>query len=208
MHAGGNLNELSPTFDDRVARGDPAVRRSRSLNWNTGIEFDRRKWYTPVIFAGHSSRDQRRSHSYWISSSLQFRVASRFSASADVYYEKSVNDDEWFDNVTPTSGSMTSYTFARLDQSTFGMTGRVNYTATPTLLMQLHAQPFISSGDYSDWRELDNPRAAKYTNRFKPYSSADPGGFNVREFRLNTVVRWELRPETMPSRASAIGMAR
>ena len=60
--------------------------------------------------------------------------------------------------------------------------------------MQLYAQPFVSSGDYSNWRELDNPRSPSYAGRFKPYSSADPGGFNVREFRSNAVVRWEYRP--------------
>lgn len=194
VHAGGNLNELTPTFDDRVSRGGPALRRSRSSNWNTGIEFDRRKWYTPVVFVGHGSGDEGKSYWNWVEPSLQFRVSSRFSASAGLYYEKSISDDQWFDNITPTGSSTTHFTFARLEQNTLRMTGRVNYTATPTLSMQLYAQPFISSGDYSNWREIDNARSSSYAGRFKPYSSADPDGFNVREFRSNAVVRWEYRP--------------
>lgn len=194
VHGGVNVNELTPTFDDRVARGGPAMRRSRSYNWNTGIEFDRRKWYTPTIFVGHGSADEGFSYWNWIEPSLQFRVSSRFNASAGLYYEKSVSDDQWFDNITPTGSSTTHYTFAHLDQNTLRMTARVNYTATPTLSMQLYAQPFISSGDYSNWREIDNARSSSYAGRFKPYSSADPGGFNVREFRSNAVVRWEYRP--------------
>jgi hypothetical protein len=47
-------------------------------------------------------------------------------------------------------------------------------------------------------RELDQPRAADYTARFRPSDdpavSADPGGFNVKQFRSNVVLRWEYRP--------------
>ncbi|MGV3710705.1 MAG: DUF5916 domain-containing protein [Gemmatimonas sp.] len=196
VHTGGNLNEFMTTYDDRVARGGPAVRRARGTNWNMGLEMDRRKWYTPTLFFGHGSTDEGRSYWNWIEPSLQFRVSSRFSASAMLYYEKSINDDQWLENITPaTTGTpVTHYTFARLNQSTLRMTGRINYTATPTLSMQLYLQPFISSGDYTNWRELNNPRAPKYADRYRTYSQNDPGGFNVREFRSNTVVRWEFRP--------------
>jgi hypothetical protein len=41
-------------------------------------------------------------------------------------------------------------------------------------------------------------RAASYQARYQPYGDPavadDPGGFNIREFRSNTVFRWEYRP--------------
>jgi hypothetical protein len=194
VHGGVNLNERTATYDDRVSRGGPAVRRSPAYNWNLGVEGDRRKWYTPVLFAGQFGGDEGRSVGRWIEPSLQFRVSSRFSASASVNYEHAKNDDQWIENVAGTNGGPTAYTFARLDQHTVRMTGRVNYTATPTLSMQLYAQPFVSTGDYTDWKELNDPRAGGYASRYKPYGTRDPGGFNVREFRSNTVVRWEYRP--------------
>ncbi|MES2525259.1 MAG: DUF5916 domain-containing protein [Gemmatimonadota bacterium] len=197
LHGGGNLNERTATYDDRVARGGPAVRRSPAYNWNLGVEGDRRKWYTPTLFFGQFGSDEGRSRGRWIEPSLQFRVTSRFSASAAVNYEHAVNDDQWFDNLVDPKGVVpTAYTFAHLDQHTVRMTGRVNYTATPTLSMQLYAQPFVSTGDYTDWKELDNPRSGAYAERYKPYGTGarDPGGFNVREFRSNAVVRWEYRP--------------
>ena len=48
-------------------------------------------------------------------------------------------------------------------------------------------------------RELNDPRAADYSARFKPYvpqpgQDTDPGGFNFKQFRSNTVIRWEYRP--------------
>lgn len=47
-------------------------------------------------------------------------------------------------------------------------------------------------------RELDDARAADYEDRYRPYDdlvvSADPGGFNVKQYRSNVVLRWEYRP--------------
>ena len=83
---------------------------------------------------------------------------------------------------------------ARLRQTTVSLTGRASWTATPTLTLQLYAEPFVSSGSFSDWRELDDPRANDYEARYRPYSSGeDPGGFNVKQFNSNVVLRWEYR---------------
>jgi hypothetical protein len=75
------------------------------------------------------------------------------------------------------------------------MTARASFTATPLLTFQFYAQPFMSAGSYSDWRELDAPRASDYDDRFKPYrTDVAPGGFNFKQFNSNAVVRWEYRP--------------
>ena len=194
LHFGGNLNERVATYDDRVARGGPAIRRSPSWNWFSGVEFDRRKWYSPTLFTGGYGSDEGRSGGNWVEPSLQFRVSSRFSATLGTYYERSRNDDQWFGNLQAPDSIGTSYTFARLEQSTLRLTTRLNYTASPTLTVQLYAQPFVSTGDYSDWKELADQRAGGYQDRFRVFSASDPGGFNVRRFQSNTVVRWEYRP--------------
>ena len=59
------------------------------------------------------------------------------------------------------SGSKTSdghYVFGRLDQHTVGLTTRVNYTLSPRLSIQIYAQPFVSAGDYCDFKELVDGR--------------------------------------------------
>ena len=48
---------------------------------------------------------------------------------------------------------------------------RINVTASPTLSLQVYAQPYISAGDYDDWRELADPRAVRYEDRYRPYLS-------------------------------------
>lgn len=194
LHAGVNLNDRIATYDDRVARGGPAVRRNPGTNWNVGVEFDRRKWYTPTLFTGGGTNDEGRSHNNWIEGGLQFRGGTRFNASLSTMYEHNLNVDQWLSNVAPSDTNPARYTFARLDQNTVRMTGRVNYTATPSLSLQLWVQPFVTTGDYTDWKELEDPRSPSLEGRYRPYGTRDPGGFNIRELRSNTVVRWEFRP--------------
>jgi hypothetical protein len=110
-------------------------------------------------------------------------------------YSSDINDSQWRANFGVSGVDTTHYTVARLDQKTLSMTARLDYTASPTLSFQLYGAPFVSNGDYSNWQELDNPRAKSYDDRFKPFlAQGDPGGFNFKEFRSNAVMRWEYRP--------------
>jgi len=193
-HIGGNFGNFTPTYADREARGGPAVRRSQDYDVWTGVEGDGRNKWTPYLFAGTYGSDAGQSSGRWINPSVDFRVSSRFSASLGANYETQINDNQWVDNFGVSGVDTTHYTFARLDQNTLSLSSRLNFTASPTLSLQFYAQPFITTGKYSDWRELANPRAEKYEDRYKPYLGGDPGGFDFKELRSNTVVRWEYRP--------------
>ncbi|MEX2110828.1 MAG: DUF5916 domain-containing protein [Gemmatimonadaceae bacterium] len=193
-HIGGNFGNFTTTYADRDARGGPAVRRDINYDYWTGIELDGRKAYTPFLFLGRYGGDNGKSRGHWFEPSVQFRISSRFSGSLGAYYEKEINDNQWHSNFGVSGVDTTHYTFARLDQSTLSLTSRINFTASPTLSLQFYAQPFMSAGTYSDWRELANPRADKYEDRYRPYAGGDPGGFDFKQLRSNTVVRWEYRP--------------
>ncbi|MEJ7811182.1 MAG: DUF5916 domain-containing protein [Gemmatimonadaceae bacterium] len=194
-HFGVNGAGFIPTYDDREARGGPAVRQSvRGEAW-AGIEGDQRKPVTPNVFGGAFTSDAGRSGGWWLEPGVQLRASSRFSASLGVRFRRSVNDNQWRRNFGDIGADTTHYTFARLEQTTTSLTSRINFTATPTLSLQFYAQPFVSTGDYDDWRELADPRARRYEDRYRPYATAsDPGGFNFKQFQSNTVVRWEYRP--------------
>ncbi|MFL5488111.1 MAG: DUF5916 domain-containing protein [Gemmatimonadaceae bacterium] len=193
-HIGGNVGNFVSTFADREARGGPAVRRSRDYDAWTGVEGDGRKAWTPFLFTGAYKSDAGRSHGRWIEPSLNFRVSSRFSGSLGASYEKAHDDNQWVGNYGDTGSDTTHYTFAHLDQRTLSLTSRINFTASPTLSLQFYGQPFMTTGKYSDWRELNDPRAEAYADRYKPYLGGDPGGFDFKQLRSNTVVRWEYRP--------------
>jgi hypothetical protein len=182
-------------YNDREARGGPALRKSKEYEGWTGIESDSRKAWYANMFAGGWRGDVGNSHGWWVNPSAQFRVSSRFSASVGLNYSHDFNDKQWRANFGVAGNDTTHYTFARLDQTTLDLTTRLNFTMTPNLSLQFYGEPFTSSGAYSNWRELNDPRAAEYAQRFKPYTaSGDPGGFNFKEFHSNTVLRWEYMP--------------
>ena len=52
------------------------------------------------------------------------------------------------------------YVFGRIDQTTMSFNTRFNYTMTPNLSLQVYAEPFVSAGDYSNYKELVDGRAA------------------------------------------------
>ena len=65
---------------------------------------------------------------------------------------------------------------------------------TPTLSLQLYAQPFVSSGDYGTFKELVDGRSRDYAARYAPFAYAEDPDFNVKSFRTTNVLRWEYKP--------------
>ncbi len=193
VHLGGTANAIGASFDDRAARGGPAVRLSPRWNLFTGWEGDARWAASPNVFAGRFGSDEGRSGGWWVGPGVELRMLSQLSASLSANYERNVNDWQWVGNVGDAGVDTTRYTFARLNQTTLSVTTRFNFTATPTLSLQLWAQPFLTTGSYSNLRALANPRAERYADRFAPYAG-DPGGFDVAQLRANSVLRWEYRP--------------
>ncbi len=188
MSTGG----FAGTFDDRVARGGPAVRRAQWYEIGGGVSGDGRGRLVPELYGGTWASPEARSHSWWVSPGLQFRASNKLNGSVGLNYSENTNDAQWLGNVV--LEDRTAYTFARLEQTTLSLRTRVNYTMTPNLSFQLYAEPFASVGDYSDWKELVAPRAKSHDDRFGEYSTEDPGGFNFRQLRTNAVLRWEYRP--------------
>ena len=194
LHVGEGGNALAPSFCDNCARGGPALRQSRA-HWGwAGVEGDGRKAIIPYLFTQWQYGDEGNSRSWSLDPSLTVKVASRFSADLGLSYGHNVNDTQWYDNYGDAGSDTTHYTFARLDQRTLSVTTRLNFTATPTLSVQVYAQPFMTGGDYSNWRELLDPRAASYASRYQPYTGGSLDDFNFRQYRSNSVVRWEYRP--------------
>jgi hypothetical protein len=157
-----------------------------------GFETDNRAPVGFVLQGYFMPEDVGGTRDWGIDPSVRFRVASQLQASLGMHLSNYRNDMQWYGNFDDPGG--TSYAFARLDQRTTSLTARIDYTMTPTLSLQVYAQPFVSAGSYSAPREIADPSAARYADRFTPYALNAPADFNVKQFRSNTVLRWEYRP--------------
>jgi hypothetical protein len=111
------------------------------------------------------------------------------------------------------------YLLGSVDQKTFGISVRLDYSITPNMSIQYYGQPFISAGRYSQFKRVTDPRADQYKDRFhilngsevqyqaanneyfvdenidgtNDYTFGNPN-FNFRQFRSNLVMRWEYTP--------------
>ncbi len=87
-------------------------------------------------------------------------------------------------------GSGTGVIYGEMDSKTLDLTARADILFSPTLSLELYMQPFLTVGDFDNFKEL--ARADSY--EFTPY--ADPGlnpDFRRRSLRSNVVLRWEYR---------------
>jgi hypothetical protein len=196
-HMGGTLGQLGTTYDDRAARGGPAVRQDPYLAPWLFINGDDRKAIVPYFSLNYFTGDGGRNSSIGLGPEIDFKVLGSFSSALSLNWSHNISDNQWYGKFTDLAG--THYTFAHLDQHTTSLTLRLNYTLTPEMSFQAYTQPFVSKGTYSNVRQLSaNPRADAYDDRYAvfndPTVTSNPGGFNFKAFQSNLVYRWEYRP--------------
>jgi hypothetical protein len=197
IHFGGTAGQLGETYDDRAARGGPAVRNDPYLSPWMFFNGDDRKSIVPYFnwnwFRGNGGR----SWSTGGGPSIDYKAFGRFSSSFALNWNHNVDPQQYYGRFT--DGLGTHYTFAHLDQKTTSVSARMNYTFTPTASIQAYLAPFVSKGTYSNVRQLSStPRADEYEDRYAVYVNPavtnNPGGFNFKAFQSNLVYRWEYRP--------------
>lgn len=206
-------------YDDRFTRGGPVVRRLDYRDVSAGVSTDRRKTVSFDVSGSYGTNLQGgwassvdTSVTVRPSSSLTLSVGPVFSRGNTIgQYVRSVADD----TATATYGGR--YVFANLDQTEIAMSTRVNWTLSPRMSLQVYAQPLVSVGDYTGYKELAQPRTFDFfrygtdvgtisKNPDNGVYTVDPDGagparsfafsdptFNFRSIRLNTVFRWEWR---------------
>jgi hypothetical protein len=182
--------------DDRVSdqatRGGPAMLRPGYQYAGGGFGSDSRKKFS-VSVEGEVLTDDLGGTSDFIWSSFTYRptpamrisVTPMFSRLDEkVQYVTTIADPSY----APTFGNR--YLFATLKQRTLDIGIRTEWTMNARLSAQLFVQPFIASGDYSDFKTLVRPRDDELT----PAQYDGNPDFNLRSVRGSAVVRWEFRP--------------
>ncbi|MEX2465375.1 MAG: DUF5916 domain-containing protein [Gemmatimonadota bacterium] len=204
------VNQQLATVDPGVLRGGPLFLREAQTNFWAGLGTDSRK---AVQFNMSGSGNVRPASDSWtlnFSPNVRIRPSGRATFNIGTFVNRRTEDRQWIrkiDTDTP------HYVFGRLDQTTVGATLRVDYAFTPTLSLQLYAQPFVSAGSYGGFKQVANPTAERYPDRFSGLEARIDGDdyfvdldgngseesfgnpdFNVRQFRSNAVLRWEYLP--------------
>jgi hypothetical protein len=127
-----------------------------------------------------------------------------------------LGDDRQFVESARVNGR-NEYLVGRLRQTTAALTLRANRTFTPTLSLQLYAEPFVSIGRYTGYRRVLDPAASSQREQFEDLSASqvslngdllaadldgdgsqetttDRPDFTVVSLQANLVARWEFLP--------------
>lgn len=206
--------------DDRATRGGPVVTDPTGMSINLFYGGDRRKPINWEIY-GQTYRGGEGTEGYSLGAWLRFKPASNVQLTFQPSYSDS---HSWLQYVTAVDDTLAvetfgkRYVFAEIDRKSLELQTRLDWTFSPNLSLQMFLQPFIASGAYVDFKELERPRSVDYmvygtdggAIAFDPVSGMytvdpDAGGsaspfsfsnpdFNFRSLRGNAVIRWEFRP--------------
>jgi hypothetical protein len=203
------------TVNNRRTRGGPLSLNPPGFQIGGEINSDSRK---PWVF-GYSTFSylQEQSWEYTTGPEVEWKPAPNLSLALEPELSREHTFAQWVNAYNDPLAVATfgrRYVFATLDQTTFSSEVRLNWTFTPTLSLQLFAQPLISSGEYQDYKELARARSYDFLtygedgSTFDPETlTADPDGdgpaaalglpnpnFNFKSLRGTAVLRWEFKP--------------
>ena len=211
-------NARPDLMDDRRTRGGPVVERaserymevSISSNSNKSVYFHAYQAFGSVADGGHSQA---------IGGSITWQPASNISLSMGPRFDRSLNEAQYVQSVEDATNTLfygNRYVFSDLRSKNVSMDTRINVTFTPTMSLQLFAQPYISSNEFSSYKEYARPRESEklvYGEDIGTFAqngrdiSIDPDGagavpafsfkdpdFTFRSLRGNAVFRWEYKP--------------
>ena len=215
-----------PTIDQYRTRGGVLVTNSGYNFYSTSITGDQRNrvswdggadWGRDIIDDGWNADGY---------ADLIIKPAVNLKITFGPSFSRQIEPKQFITNVddatNPTFGNMRNV-FGRLDQRTLSINTRINATFTPTLTLELFAQPFLASGRYNNLGEYRAPRSGQLylygsdrgtivqvhdLSGHLDHYTIDPDGlagpaaafdvdnpdFNVRSLRGTAVVRWEYRP--------------
>ena len=212
------------TVNNRRTRGGPLTLNRPGYELTTSFDTDsKKKLFYFVSFDDYTTESN--SVDWYVSPGVEWKPVSNILVRIGPTYEHVLEDAKWLGSYADPLAAATfgrRELFAKLDQKTVSADLRLNCTFTPNLSLQLFVQPLISSGSYSDFKELARARSYDFTH----YSTSgatvdektgmiDPDGpgpapaftaqnpdfgfsgnpdFNTKSLRGNAVLRWEYMP--------------
>jgi hypothetical protein len=207
--------------DDRLTRGGPSAINPGGTFWNINGGTDQRKAIWINGFGNHNWN----AAGGWSNNggiTVNLKPSPRLTLSTGPQWSRFRQIAQYVTTITDAEARSTygsRYVFGTMDQTQLSMTTRVTAVLSPTVSVQVFAQPLLAAGDYTHLKELARPR----TFDFLDYQAAglpisrdpssrkytvDPDGasgvastftfddpdFSLRSLRLNAVFRWEMKP--------------
>ncbi|MHC1704300.1 MAG: DUF5916 domain-containing protein [Tenuifilaceae bacterium] len=217
MGIGSGINRSGTNLTSSALRGGPMLVSPGSWNLWYNISSDQRKALTFTIGGSNNWADYDASSYAGVFGFINYRPSKKLSLSIIPEISKNSRKIQYVTN-TDWNGDP-RYINATINQKSYDLSFRLEYSINPELTIQYYGRPFLTSGKYSDYKMITDPRADKFTNRYSIFQPTqltyDSGNneylvdenqdgttdyafpkrdFNFLDFQSNMIVRWEYRP--------------
>jgi hypothetical protein len=192
-----NLIIDSRASDTRVLRGGPDMILPGTIMTFGQIRSDGSKNIIAQFGWESESRGNNSARRYGVSPGISVRPFSALKLGVTADYSNNADELQYVTSVAQQDDRI--YILGTIDQKTLGLTFRADLNISPELSIQYYGSPFISKGNFSDYKIVTRPDAEDYENRFvfmdpeDPYFSMLHPDFNFYQFRSNLVAKWEYR---------------
>ncbi|MBI4417619.1 MAG: carbohydrate binding family 9 domain-containing protein, partial [Ignavibacteriales bacterium] len=186
------LGYSAEVFDPRRTRGGPMMKSLPSWFGVLSFYSDTREDFYGFLTLS-ADRGKSGGWDYAASTTLYWKASTALSLSVGPSFTRNHSVTQYvaaFPDSLATATYDTRYVFAVLDRKTLSAEMRVNWTFSPKASFQLYLQPYLTAGQYSNFRSLARPG----TFTFEPYTYPANPDFNFRSLRANAVFRWEYLP--------------
>lgn len=215
LGTGSNLTPYDYSYSE--LRGGPRFRIMPNYNGWFWFGSDSRKKFQfgGDISMGKSIKNTQKTLyqygyvTYMPTNALQLSIDQNYSnVFSELQYVTQISNDQ-----------NTKYLMARIDQQTLSISLRLNYTINPNLTLQYYGQPFISRGQYSNFKWITDASSINLDSKYQSLTSdqlilnedentytidwvedgtdlqtIDNPDFSYVQFRSNLVLRWEYKP--------------
>jgi hypothetical protein len=203
-------------LDDRATRGGPLAAAPRRWHVDGGLSSDSRRKLV-VSAGGQIERDEMGGSVKWVDGAVAWNPATNVKLSVAPSYQQRFDRRQYLRTVVDDTAPP-RYVFGDIQRKTVSLGTRLDWSFSSRLSFQLYVEPFVSSGDYTAFKELARTRSFDFatygpdagsltydpaTNAYTidpdlagpaaPFTMRNPD-FNFRSLRGNAVVRWEFRP--------------
>lgn len=217
MGFGGGINRDWEGLSNNLLRGGPALKFPGYWNGWASYNTDERKKLMVKLSASFQKGDFHYDNEQYAEIIMVYKPADAVNIQAGPEIEYRQNRMQYI--TQKQFESEPRYLLGTIDQKVFSLSLRVNYSLSPTFTIQYYGQPFIASGDYSDFKMVTDPRNDNFDKRFHIFNQEEIGfnesqtgyvidenrdgvfdyefknpNFTNFDFKSNLVIRWEYLP--------------
>ncbi len=202
-------------YSNFALRGGPKLRLPDEFNYRFGISSDARKKLRFSLNYFHKIGEDKAYDFKNFNAQLTYQPVDALKLTISPYYSQNYDQLQYV-SIESFAG-VSRYVNGTIEQATLGIPMRVELIMTPNLSLQYWGQPFISAGQYKDYKYISDALAVSFEDRFKyfrqdqvrvedsfllidenldgtrdyDFARAD---FSFAQWRSNLVLRWEYVP--------------